>query len=286
MNILILGGNRFFGKKLTSLLLNDNHTVTLLNRGNLEDGFGDQITRIKCDRNDTTKMKVLLENKNFDVVYDQACFDYHQATAACEIFKSKTSRYIFTSSQSVYDEGSDLKESDFDPQKHVIENYETAESNYGEAKRQAEIAFEKYANFDVVSVRFPIVIGSDDYTQRFKFHVERVKKSLPIYFPDLDAKLSCISSDDAASALFFLAQNEYTGPLNIASPKPLQLSHMIQSIEEHTGGKANITSQKDDKNHSPYGIPADWFMDCSRAESLGFKAEDFNNWMPQVITSL
>lgn len=44
MKALILGGNRFFGMKLANLLITEGFDSTLLNRGNLEDGFGEKVS--------------------------------------------------------------------------------------------------------------------------------------------------------------------------------------------------------------------------------------------------
>lgn len=46
-NILILGGTRFFGKRLVRLLLDEGFKVTIATRGNTSDEFGDQVERIQ-----------------------------------------------------------------------------------------------------------------------------------------------------------------------------------------------------------------------------------------------
>ncbi len=50
MKILALGGSRFFGKKLVSKLLDAGHSVTVANRGNLDDGFGNRVSRVRTER--------------------------------------------------------------------------------------------------------------------------------------------------------------------------------------------------------------------------------------------
>src|SRR5690606_23217391 len=82
--IQVLGGNHYFGKKLVQLLVNDNHDVTILNRGNKDDGLGSAIKRIICDRNESTRFKEAIK-EDFDIVFDQCCFDYDQAKLACDI---------------------------------------------------------------------------------------------------------------------------------------------------------------------------------------------------------
>jgi nucleoside-diphosphate-sugar epimerase len=46
---LIIGGNRFMGVSLVWRMLFAGHRVTILNRGNLADPFGDRIERIRAD---------------------------------------------------------------------------------------------------------------------------------------------------------------------------------------------------------------------------------------------
>lgn len=48
--VLVLGGTRFFGKKLVELLFNSGYEVTILTRGNLENPFGNKVQHIVADR--------------------------------------------------------------------------------------------------------------------------------------------------------------------------------------------------------------------------------------------
>ncbi|MBT3983237.1 MAG: NAD-dependent epimerase/dehydratase family protein [Bacteriovoracaceae bacterium] len=284
MKILIIGGNRFFGKRLVGLLLESGHQVELLNRGNVDDGFGSSVVRTICDRTIVQDLKTAISGKSWDIVYDQVCYDYNDAKASCELFDGKVGKYIFTSSQSVYGPGEKIKELDFDPSKHEFETVETKESNYGEAKRQAEVAFSRHANFPFVAVRFPIVIGDDDYTKRFEFHVERIKNEKPIYFPCIDAKISFVTSHFAATTLEFLGNSNFVGPINVASPGPISLREFVKEIEDTTGQKLVAAGEGSDENHSPYGIDGDWYMDCSVLHGLSIKGSEISNWLPKLLS--
>ena len=68
MKVLVIGGNRFFGKKLCHLILKDHHELTILNRGNEEDDLGDQVDRIICDRNNFSQMETLIGTQKWDIV--------------------------------------------------------------------------------------------------------------------------------------------------------------------------------------------------------------------------
>lgn len=283
MKILIIGGNRFFGKRLTHKLIQQGHDVTTLNRGRHSDDFGDQVTRITCDRTDVESLERALSHSSWDLVYDQVCFDYNDAKSLCDILNGKTKKLIFTSSQSVYESGENLTENLFDATIHPVDSLVTKEKDYGEAKRQAEVAFQRHANFPVTSVRFPIVLGSDDYTGRFLFHIERIQKEKPLFFPNLTAKMSFINSETAANALQFLGTSDFSGPINVASPQAITLGDFIHFIEDKAKKKAVLLRELNQDVHSPYGIDQDWYMDCHQLKSLGFTTNEVNEWLPHLI---
>ena len=282
--VLVIGGNRFFGKRLIEMLLRNGDRVTVLNRGHLEDGFGERVTRIICDRDDLVKFRNGVQHKSWDVVYDQVCFDAHQAKAAVEIFSGQVKRYIFTSTVSVYPAGENISEDLFNPILHKYDKILSRDENYGEAKRQCEAVFFSQKSFPVVAVRFPIVMGPDDYTERLKFYVDRINNGESVYFPNLEARMSYIHAADAAQGLFLLADSAFTGPVNLASPKPLSMRELVNYIEQTVGKKAKVHSQQltqDDK--SPYGVEQDWFVNTELARSIGFKPPEISEWLVAVI---
>lgn len=279
--ILIIGGNRFFGRRLTQKLIENGDAVTLLNRGQHQDDFGSAVQRIVCDRKNSDLLSAKINGQDWDIVYDQVCYDAHEAKAACDIFTGKTNRYIFTSSQSVYESGQNLAEISYQPQFHQFTEIKTKEEDYSEAKRQCEaVFFEKHCALSVCAVRFPIVIGPDDYTERLKFHVQHVREGRTMAVPNLNAKISFIHSADAAEGLFLLGKINYAGPLNMASLEPVEVGFVIQEIEEKMGKKAIIDSKGDP---SPYGIKNDWFMNIQQARSMGFKPRPVHDWLREVI---
>lgn len=284
--ILVLGGNHYFGKKLVKRLLNEGRDVTLLNRGNRDDGFGDKVKRIKCDRHDRASLgNAIVEN--YDIVFDQSCFDYDQAKIACDVINGRVKKYIFTSSVSAYNTyGSSIKEELFDPYTFTFNKKETCESNYGEAKRQAEVSFYKHAKFPVTAVRFPIVLDENDATERLQFHVKKIKNKEPIFFSNIESMIAFISADDAAKALYELSQNEFNGPINVASSEPISLKNCMGEIEEIVGNELILSEEQTVENGSPYNISEDWYMDCSRLEGLGIDLEPISSYLPGMIKSI
>ena len=287
MKILIMGGTRFFGKRLTTNLIAKGHDVTLLTRGNSKDDFGDAVKRITCDRLNFEDLKNAMSDTSWDIVYDQVCFDYKAAKEACEIFNDKAKRYIFTSTVSVYEGTGELAESDFNPQNYQFKTMEPPTGNYGEAKRQAEAAFTEFCTIPCVYVRFPIVIGEDDYTKRFSFHVDMIKNNTAIYIPNREVKMSFISSQDAAQALEFFGFSDLTGAFNVASPEAIKISEMISLIEKEAGNKAIYAESEGDKNHSPYGIGEDWYISCDKLKKAGLQFKGLSDyWIPKITKQL
>lgn len=47
--------------------------------------------------------------------------------------------------------------------------------------------------------------------------------------------------------------------------------------------KAVIKPRTADADMSPYGLPASWMMDTSRAMNAGFRFSDLMNWLPPLL---
>lgn len=283
MKILILGGNRFFGKKLAHTMVKQGHYVTLLNRGKMDDGLGNQVQRIQVDRKNTQQLKEKIGHSTWDLIYDQICFEAPDAQAAIEIFKNKTDHYIFTSSQSVYDAGPHLKENLFSPEEYSFVKVASASTHYAEAKKQCEAVFAKSMLPNISIVRFPIVLGQDDYTQRLNFHIQSVKAEKPIYFPNKNAKISFINSDDAAASLEFIGRHSPCGTINVCAPHPIDLDELMKEIEKSTQKKVIYADTPIESQHSPFGIEKDWWMNTDKLKKLGFEASPISHWLPQLI---
>ncbi|MCO5144484.1 MAG: NAD-dependent epimerase/dehydratase family protein [Oligoflexia bacterium] len=284
MKALVLGGNRFFGKRLVKSLLEKNIEVTLLNRGQTSDPFGKHVERIQMDRKNLDSSA--LQNRHWNIIYDQICYDANEAMLACSVFKEKTDHYVFTSSQSVYPEGENLKETSFDPKIYKFQSIADRNLDYAEAKRQAEATFYQNAKFPISIVRFPIVLGEDDYTERFLLHINAVRESTPIYFPNIKAKISFIHSQDAAEFLSFLAENPYDSPINCASSKPIQLEKLMQEISNFLGKEVLFSATEKSATVSPFGISSDWYMNTDKLKDFCFYPREITTWLGDLITQL
>lgn len=284
MNILILGGNRFFGLHLAKALLQEGHQVTLLNRGKTDDGLGQQVERIQVDRRERKKLEKAVEGKKWDIVFDQICYTATEAREACEVFAARATRYVATSSESVFDNGVDQPELNFDPLTYTFSKEVVSADNYKEAKRQMEVVFtESLIMRNCAIVRPSLVVGLDDYTGRLLWHVKRTAEGLPMYFPDLDVETDFILSHDMGLALKAVGFSSHTGPVNATSYGSIRLRDLIQMCERATGKKAVFADSPTDENHSPYGGDKTKTMNTKLLVSLGFKPVPSAQFIEQLV---
>jgi nucleoside-diphosphate-sugar epimerase len=287
--ILVLGGTRFFGKKLVNLLLEE-ADVTIATRGKTEDSFGKRVTRLQLDREVNQSLKSAVETRDWDIIYDNICYSPQAAQDACEIFAGKVKRYIFTSTMAVYELGKGRRiEEEFEPYTHPIQLGKRSDFSYEEGKRLAESVFFQRASFPVCAVRFPIVLGTDDYTNRLKFHIDHVREGLPIEIPNLKSLksiMSFISSDEAAKFLAWLGNQDIQGAINACSKGELSLKNILAFVEETVGKKAIIEGNSNGEHLSPFGITDSWCMNTSKAKKAGFAFKSISDWFPQLVKEL
>lgn len=168
MRILIIGGIRFFGKRLVHLLLREGHDVTILSRGTALDDFGDLVRRLRVDRTKKSELKEVIGDDVFDVVVDQVCMTGQEARDSIETFTNKTSYYVMTSTLAVYEERGDLREEDFYSREFVPDHSNT----YSSGKREAEMVFLETLLFRSRLCGFPLSLDGMiilcDYKNRLK----------------------------------------------------------------------------------------------------------------------
>ncbi|OJH19417.1 NAD-dependent dehydratase [Bacillus obstructivus] len=281
---LVLGGTRFFGVKLVHSLIRQGVEVTVATRGKTNIPFSDKVKLITFDRNSLDSFQTAFEGGQWDVVYDQICYSGVDARNAVEIFQDKTKKYIFTSTLSVYDLlDKELVERDFDPYTYPIDLKEKDEVSYQEGKRQAEAVFFQKASLPVTAVRFPIVLGGNDYTERMTFYINKVINDEAIYLRNLDASISFVNEDEAGDFLAWIGQTNFDGPINCCTNGSVTLREFISFIELAAGKKAKVEITQSDNKQTPYSIPKSWTMSNQKAKDLGYHFQDIHQWLPELI---
>ena len=277
--VLVLGGTRFFGKYLVQSLIDQGLDVTIATRGNTKDSFGDQVNRIIFDRTDEESIKTALTKETYDVIYDNIAYTSNDIEILLRHVTPK--RYIVTSSMSAYHElHFDLNEADFDPAEEPFRLVSSEEVNYAEGKRTVEeILTQKYSQIPSVFVRFPYVIGADDYTKRFTFYIDHLIKQKPMAVDNLTHQMGFVDAQEAGKFLAFLGTSSFTGPINGASKGTISLEEVLQYVSKKTG-LSPLFSETGDQG--PYnGTPA-YSINVALAEEIGFSFSQLQDWIYQL----
>jgi 2'-hydroxyisoflavone reductase len=227
MKILILGGTRFLGRYLVKAALERNHEVTLFNRGTYPSPAG--VESIVGDRkNDLTK----LAGRRWDAVIDTCGYLPRTVKAAAEVLRDSVNSYIFISSQSAYadvsspgvSEDSQLKTLTSDQLMLADEIDSSAQASavnfgslYGGLKALCEQAVEEMLPNRVLIIRPGLIVGPDDYTDRFTYWVSRVARGGEVLAPGRsDRFIQFIDVRDLSDWTVEMTASERTGIYNAA----------------------------------------------------------------------
>lgn len=280
MNILVIGGTRFFGIHMIKELLENGHDVTIATRGKTPDPFGGKVQRIVLERTNEESVRAALKGTHYDVIIDKIAYcsndiKYVMENADCE-------KYIYMSSTSVYaPKHLNTVETDFDGTSKDFVWCDRKAFPYEEIKRQAEYAlWQKYADKNWIAVRYPFTLGKDDYTKRLLFYVEHTMKSIPMHIDNLDCQMGYIRSDEAGKFLAFLVDKEVKGAINGSCERTISIKEIIDYVEKKTGTRAVIDREGE---AAPYNGEPEYSINTDKAKALGFRFSVLHEWIYSLL---
>ncbi|MFI2431083.1 NAD-dependent epimerase/dehydratase family protein [Streptomyces sp. NPDC018693] len=290
--VLVIGGSRYFGRRLTARLLAAGDHVTVLNRGSAPPPPGAR--HLVADRDDENSLTAALGARTFDVVVDQVCYTPRQADLARRVFTGRTRRYVMTSTVEVYENEDSITrlvpETAVDPSTVPVdlglpwEDEEFLTAHYGEGKRQAEAVFTAGADFPYVAVRVAHVLGgADDFTGRLRHYADRIRAGEPVAVPVGNRPATYIHVEEIAAFLFWAVGEEFTGPVNAASHGLLDTGELCAAVAAHLGTGLPDLRETEAGEVSPFSFRRAYGMDNSRATALGFTFDDVRRWLPDAV---
>ena len=180
-SVLIFGGNRFVGKKLSQVLL-ENYHVDVFNRSGTS--CNNNISVIKGDRNNSGDVAKINFDK-YDYIVDMCLFFPSQLKLIINSVSKKT-KYIFVSSAAANNK--------------YIDYY----GDYGRNKLAVEDMLVD-SNLNYVIVRPSYIIGKGDHRDRLKYFIECIKKGTPIKLDgDGQNKINMVYAKDVVNVLHTL----------------------------------------------------------------------------------
>ncbi|MFC8670166.1 NAD-dependent epimerase/dehydratase family protein [Streptomyces sp. NPDC057199] len=293
--VCVIGGNRYFGKRLIARLTAAGDRVTVINRGSSAPPAG--TIHLVADRNDENSLEKALGSRTFDVVVDQVCYTPRQAEIARRVFAGRTRRYVMTSTVEVYeyeDSAELVREDAVNPRTVPVDlelpwdDPEFLDTHYGEGKRQAEAVFAADPAFPYVTVRVAHVLGGDDdFTGRLDHYAERIRAGEAIAVPATNHPATYIHVEEIADFLAWAAGEEFTGPVNAASHGVLTTGELCEALTEHLpGGRTAFQAvfrAVEVGELSPFSFTRSYGMDNARAERLGFAFGKAREWLPRAV---
>lgn len=280
MKILVIGGTRFFGIHMVNELLAAGHDVTIATRQKASDSFGDKVKRIFLERTKEESIREALKGTHYDAVIDKIAYCSNDIRYVMDVIDCD--KYIYMSSTSVYNpKHINTVEADFDGFENELIWCDRKAFPYEQIKRQAEYAlWQQYSDKKWIAVRYPFVIGKDDYTKRLLFYVEHTMKSIPMNIDNVHCQMSYIRSDEAGKFLAFLVDKDVKGAINGASDGTISIKEMIEYVEKKTGTKAIIDSSGED---APYNGVPEYSICTDKAKALGYQFTELKGWIYELL---
>ena len=280
MKILVIGGTRFFGIHMVNELLAAGHDVTIATRQKASDSFGDKVKRIFLERTKEESIREALKGTHYDAVIDKIAYCSNDIRYVMDVIDCD--KYIYMSSTSVYNpKHINTVEADFDGFENELIWCDRKAFPYEQIKCQAEYAlWQQYSDKKWIAVRYPFVIGKDDYTKRLLFYVEHTMKSIPMNIDNVHCQMSYIRSDEAGKFLAFLVDKDVKGAINGASDGTISIKEMIEYVEKKTGTKAIIDSSGED---APYNGVPEYSICTDKAKALGYQFTELKGWIYELL---
>ena len=273
--ILVLGGTKLNGIELVKELVRLGNDVTIATRGRRKDVFGESVKRIILDRSNEQSMRSELENKYFDVIFDNTAYCSNYVKYLLDYVKC--GKYIQLSSIAVYKKRTiGLTEEDFNPLEYDLKWQDVSDGTYGEGKRQAEAALcQQYNNIQSVMVRIPYVSKTD----RIYFYVKNTIHGIPMNINNERRGFTFIRSEEIGKFLCWIANQNYRGPINLASKGIVTIGMIIEYVENKTGKKAIYSKS----GKIPPFREKTFNLRMDKAENLGYKPSDLDDWFWNLL---
>ncbi len=304
MDILIIGGTRFFGHFTAKALHESGYRVTVFTRGRNPIDLPDAVEHIKGDRENEDDLERAARARDWDVVWDNMSYSADHAAAAAQAFQDRCGLFIHTSTLAVYSvcDGivSPYEEDDFARGLPLTEWLGTYPYDYGIQRREGEEVLQgAYTEhgFPVVSVRFPAVLGPRDYSLRAWSYWRRILEDRRLVLPDGGRDMHRpVYSEDVVDALLAIVERgaELAGrAYNIAGREIVSLRYFVGRSAELLDVDIEVAEIPasiiagfgiDPEKLSPYTTWGNHLQSIAKAQhELEFQPTPMEKWLAPTI---
>lgn len=299
MNVLVIGGTRFFGKRIVQKFLTRGVSVTIFTRSHARPDFWGQIEPILADRANYAEFRARLVGRRFDAVVDNIAYNRADVEAAIETFAGNIGHYLLCSTGAVYRDYSDWRQ--YCP---VYEDEAdlayTGDFTYADGKRAAELALRSLPAsqrpFPFTILRPTVVEGPEDPSGRTWFWVQRIADGHDVLTPQTrpSSIFRHVYADDVAEAFVCAAGNPaaFNRTYNLAGEEILSLDDYVRAIATAAGRQARIVAasmewirlQEGLSNFEAPFVGERFILDIGRAkQDLGYQPTSLGEWLRVTV---
>lgn len=207
---LVIGGTMFIGRTLVEQLLARGDEVVVMHRS-AGTPWGTRVAEIRCDRNDISLVRAVLERNPFDLVFDNV-YDWERGTtaemvaaAADAVRGPRLRRYVFTSTVGAYGGGLDLEE---DNPLAPIDHPMPYCANKAESERVL-FRLHREQGLPVATLRPSFIYGPNNPFQREAWFWDRIVAGRPVIVPgDGTGLMQFVHVRDVVMAALLAAESD------------------------------------------------------------------------------
>lgn len=272
--VLILGGTKYLGLKVVELLQEARINFLVASRKEVD---GLEVKMI--DRKSTQDIENIL-SYNPDIIIDFINFSAPDTYTLIQALgkRNLSPLLIHISTTYVYSTPQELKknskftEGDFEPLNFIPSDKDWPTINYVLGKRSAEAALvREYPKSRLCILRFPILIGKNDPTNRTQYFRDLVNSGIP-FLPEANGgKTSFITVSLAANLILNMVKITHPGVWNLAcydSLSQVELFEVFLNMKS-LDGKVKMSGKSQVEN-SPFYSSFDMYIDVRKAKKEGF----------------
>jgi len=271
-NVLVIGGTKYLGLEFIKMLDRGKINLFVASRKKIEvKNF------IEIDRKSQKDLDQVFINNQFDVVID---FINYSGLDSKRLLNSiskqiQTPRLILISTVYTYALPTDIdcnsiyKEVSFSPLEHDNSILDRPEVTYSEGKRDMEsYCLKNYPNDKLVILRFPIILGANDYTNRTQFYFNKIKNGSRINPVNINSKICYIIASEAANAIYNFVSNERHGVYNVSHEAISELNLIKLYCNFLRVKVESLVDFSKESSKTPFSSNYDFIVDSNKYHSI------------------
>jgi 2'-hydroxyisoflavone reductase len=293
-----LGGSNFIGRNLIeSLRKNKQYELTLFNRGVTNPDLFPELRLIRGDRNTNDVEKLFLED--WDYVIDLSCYYPNSLAAILKGISKSVKRYLFVSTCSVYDNGTNQSVMR-DESAGILacteeQKTDSSDLSYGSRKAECErILVQQSINH--IILRPALVYGKYDKSDRLYYWLYQINKNQSLMIPgegeglfsmtyvhDLVQVIIDNIKEDANSSVYNIITNPQTSIAMLIESLAKLMKRTVE--KKHVGVEFLLENKVAEWTDLPLWLNCDYFTyehQKSRRE-LDFEPADFDQSLKETL---